>query len=285
MAREQKTAVKLIGAAIFILMEVAALSMLGHSDTIQQMWISGASHRVMARTWGASESIRYYFSLRKVNDQLAEENATLQESLRGYRDREHARMADSLASLLPSTSKYEYIPATIAKASRNKQHNYIILDKGSEDGIRPQSGIITSQGVVGIIDAVDRHYSYGLTLMNTQMNISARIGVNGAVGPLSWDGISASGAVLREIPLQFRYQPGDTVWTSGYSSIFPADIPLGIAGESRIVNGASNEIKVTLFQDFSTLRYVTVVRGDDAEEILFLERLEDGEEDPNSPEQ
>lgn len=278
MAREQKIAVKIIGAAIFILMEVAALGMLSYSDTLQQTWISGFSHRLMAKTWGASENIRYYFSLRRVNDALAEENASLQEQLRSFRDRDHARVADSLASRLPATADFEYIPATIAKMSRNKQHNYVIIHKGSEDGIRPQSGIITNNGVVGIIDAVERHYSYGITLLNTGINISARIGAEGAIGPLSWDGINEDGAVLKEIPLQYKYRMGDTVWTSGYSSIFPADIPLGVAGEAHVVNGAVNEIKVKLFQDFSALRYVTVVRGNDVEEILFLERLETEEE-------
>lgn len=278
MARAQKIAVKIIGAAIFILMEIAALGMLSHSDTLQQTWISGFSHRLMAKTWGASENIRYYFSLRRVNDSLAEENASLQKQLRSFLDRDHASVADSLASRLPATADFEYIPATIAKMSRNKQHNYIIIHKGSEDGIRPQSGIITNNGVVGIIDAVERHYSYGITLLNTGMNISARIGTEGAIGPLSWDGINEDGAVLKEIPLQYKYRMGDTVWTSGYSSIFPADIPLGVAGEAHVVNGAVNEIKVKLFQDFSALRYVTVVRGNDVEEILFLEHLETEEE-------
>ena len=112
--------------------------------------------------------------------------------------------------------------------------------------------------------------------MNTGMSVSARIGSSGAVGPMSWDGISTDKAVLKEISLQNKFAPGDTIWTSGYSSIFPADIPLGIAGSSRIVNGAVNEIEVLLFQDFASLRYVTVVQTLDDEELLFLEGLEDG---------
>ena len=115
--------------------------------------------------------------------------------------------------------------------------------------------------------------------MNTGISISARLGNEGAVGPLTWDGVSMDGAVLKEIPLQYKYAPGDTVWTSGYSSLFPPDIPLGIAGQSRVVNGAVNEIDVDLFQNYSALRYVTVVSNSGREEILYLENLENQEEE------
>ena len=115
--------------------------------------------------------------------------------------------------------------------------------------------------------------------MNTGISISARLGNEGAVGPLTWDGVTMDGAVLSEIPLQYKYAPGDTVWTSGYSSLFPPDIPLGIAGSSRVVNGAVNEIEVDLFQNFSALRYVTVVSNSGREEILYLENLENQNEE------
>ena len=111
--------------------------------------------------------------------------------------------------------------------------------------------------------------------MNSGVSISARLGNEGAIGPLVWDGISSDGAILKEIPLQYKFAPGDTVWTSGFSSIFPADIPLGVAGESRIVNGAVNEIKVKLFQSFSALRFVTIAVNNGRDEILFLESLEE----------
>lgn len=163
------------------------------------------------------------------------------------------------------------MPAEIVKISRNKQHNYIILGQGAEDGVCPQSAIITAKGVIGIVDTVSRHHAYAVSLMNKDLNISARMGREGSVGPLSWDGRSSNGAVLREIPLQCRFSPGDTVFTSGHSSIFPADIPLGIAGESKIINGATYEIDVTLFQGFNDVRHVMVATNTGRREIQELE--------------
>jgi rod shape-determining protein MreC len=69
-----------------------------------------------------------------------------------------------------------------------------------------------------------------------------------------------------------EFAQGDTVYTSGYSSIFPPDIPLGTAGEAKIVNGATYEIEVTLLEDFSALRYVTVVDNTGQNEIDSLEK-------------
>ena len=127
------------------------------------------------------------------------------------------------------------------------------------------------------MDAVDKHYSYAISFMNPEISISARLGSEGAVGPLTWDGVSTRGAVLKEIPLQYKFQKGDTVFTSGFSAIFPPDIPIGTTGDAKIVNGATNEIKVNLFQDFSTLKYVVVVENIGREEIMSLEAVAKGE--------
>ena len=281
MVDERKIWAKVIGTVIFVLMEIAALSMLRHSGSLQDIWISKASHRVMAWVWGGFDNIGHYFSLKTENQDLAEENAMLVEELR--RSQDLVRKATENGLLTDTTmvfSGFEHVPASIVKISRNKQHNYFILNKGYEDGVRPQSGVITPSGIVGIVDAVDKHYSYGLSFMNTGISISARLGNEGAVGPLTWDGISMDGAVLKEIPLQYKYSPGDTVWTSGNSMLFPPDIPLGIAGQSKVVNGAVNEIQVDLFQNFAALRYVTIVSSAGREEIMYLENLEnEGEED------
>lgn len=266
MPRRRNIVPFIVNAAVFIILEMAALHILRNNSTIQSIWIGRGSHRVMAAVWGSSESVRYYFSLRKQNELLAEENFELRSRL-AVMD-EAGR--NSAGPVIEGT--YSYLPAQVCKVSRNTQHNYMIIDKGSADGVRPRSGIITARGVAGIIDAVDTHHSYALTVMNSNISISARLGHEGAAGPLSWDGRSRDMAVLREIPIQYRYSPGDTVFTSGYSSIFPPDIPLGLAGESKLINGATLEIKVKLFQDFSSLRFVTVVHNTQFEEVEGLKQ-------------
>ena len=226
----------------------------------------------MGSVWGITQDIRHYFSLKEKNDALAMENFALRETILELESiiRTEARASEFTSDGV--ADGYRYTPATIVKISNNSQHNYLIINKGSENGITEGSGIITGKGAVGVIDAVSENFSYARSFKNHGMNISARLGRNGAVGPVSWDGYSNDGAIMREIPHHMEFTPGDTVYTSGYSSIFPPDIPIGITGEAKIVNGSTYEIKVRLFEDFGALRYVTVVENTGKDEMQRLEK-------------
>lgn len=273
MQRRRTITGTLINTAVFILLEIAALGMLRHGDSLQDLFISRAAHGFLGYFWGVSENIADYASLRTENRHLAEEILRLTETITRLEEEAAAAAArDSADYTTAWRRKYEFIPAEVIKNSVNKQHNYLIIGKGSDDGVRPQTGIITSRGVIGIVDAVSRHYSYAISFLNSDSSISARIGKDGAAGPMAWDGKGSGNALLREIPLQVKFEEGDTVYTSGFSTIFPPDIPIGRITGSRIVNGATFEIKVSLFQDFSSVRHVCLVRNRDLDEIMSLEK-------------
>ena len=223
--------------AVFIILEIASLRLVSSNGSLQRIWLARQGHFFQGKVWGGAQGIAQYFSLKKQNAALAEENHKLTVALGDRKAALAVAGADSLASLLGSQSSFRYIPASIVKISRNRQHNYLIIDKGSEDGIHLQDGIVTPAGIIGIVDAVDKHYSYAISFMNPEISIS----------------------------------------TSGFSAIFPPDIPIGTTGDAKIVNGATNEIKVNLFQDFSTLKYVVVVENIGREEILSLEAVAKGE--------
>ncbi len=259
----------LINAVIFVLLEMAALNMLKSNGTIQGMWMSRGAQKIMEFVWGGTQNLSDYFSLKEQNDALAQENHELRLRIEQM---ESILPEDGIMNISDNISgNYRFISAKISKISNNSQHNYMIIGKGSEDGVTEGSGVITGKGAVGIVDAVSRHYAYARSFKNHEMNISARLGKDGAVGPLAWDGITGDGAILKEIPHHVEFSKGDTVYTSGYSSIFPPDIPLGEVGESKIVNGATYEIKVRLFEDFGALRYVTIVENMGKEEMKELE--------------
>ena len=273
MQRRRTITGTLINTAVFILLEIAALGMLRHGDSLQDLFISRAAHGFLGYFWGVSENIADYASLRTENRHLAEEILRLTETITRLEEEAAAAAAcDSADYTTAWRGKYEFIPAEVIKNSVNKQHNYLRIGKGSDDGVRPQTGIITSRGVIGIVDAVSRHYSYAISFLNSDSSISARIGKDGAAGPMAWDGKGSGNALLREIPLPVKFEEGDTVYTSGFSTIFPPDIPIGRITGSRIVNGATFEIKVSLFQDFSSVRHVCLVRNRDLDEIMSLEK-------------
>lgn len=253
----------IISAAIFIILEVAALNMLSCTNGLQGIWVKRLVYRPLSVLWRGGESVRGYFLLKGQNERLAAENFALSEQLRKAGQSSQASTPFRRDNML-------HIPARIVRMSRNSQHNYIILDKGAADGVAPFSGVISDKGVVGIVDVVDEHYSYGLTLMNSAVQVSARLGREGLVAPLSWDGMHSDGALLTSVPLHYEACPGDTVYTSGYSSIFPSDIALGTVQSSGTNHGAMGEVRLKLFQDFSLLKYVTIVRNLDKQVIDSL---------------
>ena len=267
--KQQKLVTRLINLAVFLVLEIASLHLVAHNASLQKVWVARGAHAFMGTVWGATQQVRSYFQLAGTNRQLARENFELREALQKTRERLQELGADTLR--LRERPGFSMVPAEVLKISRNKQHNYLILNRGFEDGIQEKSGIISSGGVVGIVDAVSAHYAFAFSFQNSDVSISARLGVDGGSGLLVWDGVSSDGALLKEIPLQNQYHPGDTVYTSGHSLLFPPDIPLGIAGASKVVNGATNEIAVRLFQDFSAIRYVTVVHNNAFDEIEAFE--------------
>ena len=275
MSRTQKTWTGIFTAAVFIAMEIAAFSLLSRTSSLQDIWINRTSHRVMAMMWGSGEKVRTYFHLREQNETLALENyELLTELMRFKNENEQLRARNSLTDA-GFAQEFEYSPAVITKMGRNTQHNYIIIDKGSDDGIKPHSGIITARGAIGIISVVDKHYSYGLTFMNEKVCVSTRLLKSGIIAPLEWDGRSSNKALLRKVPMHQDVDPGDTIVTSGYSNIYPAGIPLGICGETRLMNGAEKVVDVTLFEDFSALKYVVVARNPMRDEIRELSEMEE----------
>ncbi len=267
MPREKNITKFLTTAVVFIVLEAAALALLKYNGPLQNMWVTQGAHALMGGLWGGTESVKHYFSLYKENEQLRKENEQLMMALQKYEtDAENDVLAAS-----DTIDRFQYIPAKIRKVSNNRQHNYLILNKGTEDGVHTMSGVITDKGVVGIVDAVSKHYCYARSFKNVEMDVSARIGTEGPVGILTWDGITSNGAILNGIPQHIHFSDGDTVFTSGYSDRFPPDIPLGTTGKSTIVNGAYYRIKVELFENPGSRRFATIVSNIDRDEIRQLE--------------
>lgn len=253
---------------LFLVLETGSVLMIAYNSVFQQVRIFGVLMQIHGRFLNTQTNIKYYFSLRNVNEQLADENSRLLNQLAKYQTQLDTLKADSLSyKPLGDSSDFSYIPAKIIGNSTNKKQNYIIIDKGRKDGVGKDMGVISPNGVIGVVNAVSDNYSYIISLLNINQSVSAKISRLGAFGPLIWDGRSADYALLTEIPQHIKIQVGDSVVTSGFSSIFPPDIPLGTIRKSKIINGTHHEIQVKLFQDFRTLHYVNVVVSSHKEEV------------------
>ena len=176
---------RIVNLVIFILLEIACLHLVTNSADLQRIWIARGSHAFMGTVWGASESVRHYFTLSAENKKLAQENSDLQQQLAKAQQRLRQARIDTTRT--DSHPGYTLTPAEVVKISRNKQHNYLIINRGFEDGIQEKSGIVTPYGVVGIIDAVSEHHAFALSLQNHDISITYRFAMQAPWAAASQD--------------------------------------------------------------------------------------------------
>lgn len=252
---------------LFLALWAASIMLASNNGIVQRYRIMGGIRNVQSLMWNSSRRVHYFINYRVENEKLALENLALRQELE--RHRAAAEAAEAIDSVHIG-SKYSYILARVVKNSTNRQHNFIIINRGRKDGVESGMGVVTDNGVVGVVNAVQDNYAQVISFLSTDQRISAKIAGNGTFGPLAWRGNSIKQARMSEIPEHTEVHPGDTILTSGYSAIYPPDIPLGTV--TKIFdNGVSIDINVELFQDFGALQHVYVVANNDAGQILELE--------------
>jgi rod shape-determining protein MreC len=204
-------------------------------------------------------NFKAYIGLRSENQRLAEENLNLRNELEKLRKKEI-----TVIDTVVDTTKhqlYSYFLAQVVNNSVNKQYNYLTLNKGYKDGVRPDMGVITPEGLVGIVEGVSENFSTVLSVLNIRFGQSAKIKKNGYFGFLSWNGTSDKVCVLSDIPQHVKPEIGDTIVTTNYSGIFPENIPIGKIKDFDLKGGNFYTIKIELFNDFRNLNYVTIVEN------------------------
>lgn len=217
-----------------------------------------------------SSNMSDYVNLKVVNAVLAEENAYLRSKLpSSYRS-----TRDNSAAVFDTLGRVNYIfrNAKVINNSVNKNFNYITINKGYKQGIKPEMGVISGEGVVGIVKDVSENYATVLSLLNTRFKLSAKLKEDGDFGSLAWDGETYDIAKLNEIPRHAKIKIGNQVVTSGFSVIFPEGVPVGTIENLELAEGASfYEIDVHLAVDFKKITYVEVVENVLKQEQLLLE--------------
>ena len=258
---------------VFLILEVVSMVLLFQYNSYQgSAWFSSAN-AVTGKLYEWDANVETFFSLTKVNQELTQRNA--------YLEQEVQKLSDSLVSVIKDSSiyqrdqfallrNYRLIPAKVVANSVDKPGNLMTIDKGSADGIHKDMGVISGTGVVGIVYLVAEHYAIVIPVLNTKSNISCMIQNRGYFGYLRWKGGVSDLAYLEEVPRHAHFKLGDYVVTSGYSAVFPPGVRVGrILHVFNSADGLSYRVQLRLSTDFARLRDVCVI--DDA---AMKERLE-----------
>ena len=151
---------------------------------------------------------------------------------------------------------------------------FLIINKGNRDSVQGDNGVITSKGIVGIVDRTTSKYARVMSVLNTNVNINVQLKNTDHFGPLTWDGMSPEVVQLKDIPKQAPRAIGDTIITSGRSTIFPKGIPIGAITSFQLDETENYyQIEVKLFNDMTNIGHVHVIRNLDKQEIDQLNSL------------
>lgn len=262
---------------LFLLLEVICIVLVFRNNDFQKTAYLNSASDISGKLYTKYNNVQYYFHLKSTNDSLVTENARLHNLLRTSYDSistDRGIKTDTIRTYSQDTAhklldtrirRYTYFPAKVINNTVTKPMNYITIHRGRLQGIRPNMGVISSSGVVGVVRSVSDNYSVVLSLLSKSNTVgfSARLNNGREMGTVHWDGDNATFAQLKDIPRSARIHKGDTVVTSGYSALFPENIPIGFVEAVTIGDKSSTSftIKLRLATNFYNLQYVYVIEN------------------------
>ncbi len=205
-------------------------------------------------------------SLQEVNDSLARHNAELMEHFINFKSTESV--------ISDSTLQYDLLPAKVVRSTYNLRNNHLTLGIGKKHGVERDMGVLSEDGILGIVKNVSADFSHVISILNSQTRISCTVKPYAYPGNLIWKNLDPKHMTLESIPKHVAISIGDTVVTNGYSTIFPANIEVGTVAEVKTDRGSSNyNIKVALFNNVANTKRGYVIKNNLANQQKTLENI------------
>lgn len=269
--------IKYIHWFLFILLEVASFTLLFRFNHYQESTFFTSSNVLAGQIYECKGAVTSYFYLKTSNEELLERNMLLEQQLSTLRKTLQNRGVDSLEIDSIKDKPLEglnLIKANVINNSLTKADNYITLDKGTSAGIRSEMGVVDRNGVVGIVYMTTDKYAVVISLLNTKSSISCKILGSGYFGSLKWEGGDSRYAYLNDLPRHAKFSLGDTLVTSGYSTVFPEGVMVGTIDHiDNSRDGLSYQLKIRLATDFGKLNSVRVISKSTQLEQKVLEKM------------
>lgn len=258
---------------LFILLETIAFIFIIQHHSFHKSKFINSANAVTGGIYSKVSSLNEFFHLKSENQQLIEEN-TLLRNLLNKRELNLNKDNFKLNDSAKYGQKYEYSFGKIINNNYTKRNNTLTLNKGKNQGVTADLGIVNSKGIIGVTKSISNNYATVLSILNTNSNINVRLKNSNHYGTLVWNGKDYNILQLIDIPRQAQIKIGDTIITGGKSAIFPEGIKIGAVKSFNFENNQYKNIDILLFNDMSSIGYVQIVKN--------LERVEQQNLENNS---
>jgi len=257
---------------LFIIFFLIGVYLTVKNNSYQRSVTLNSTNEVVGTAYERLNVFKRYLNLGNVNDSLAAENAKLKTTLLALTTIDSAKDVKVIDTT--TNQQYTYLAAKVVKNSITLRNNVMTINKGTSDGLETGMAVISPQrGVVGFIRDVSAHLATIQSLLHKDTKISVNIKKSNALGSLVWgdNNFDIRKALIKEVPNHIKMNVGDTVVTSGLGQ-FPAGILVGKLIKTNIAtNDNFLSAELNLFNDFSTLQYVYVIKNKLAKEQELLE--------------
>ena len=256
---------------LFVFLELICLYCIISFNTDQSAIWSNSSNIFVGSVYERYDKFTSFINLRDENNKLASQNADLMRQLAAKNG--SSGEIDSLIA-----SNFNYIPAILINNSINKLHNRITINKGSNDGVKKGMGIISSDGVIGIVVFATKKYSVVNSLLNTETKVSGLVKRTSTLGDLTWNGKNPRILAMNSVPQYVPIVEGDTIISSGFSTIFPRGQIIGFVDDIKDNTRTGYfDIEVKLRVDFASIKQVYVIKNIIYEDIQEFEKESEDE--------
>jgi rod shape-determining protein MreC len=256
---------------MFILLEGISIVLISQSSYFRHSAMIAKIDAIKGNIKQITGGWKDYFGLKSKNRELL----TLNLSLLNENIYLKNQLAYSLCQYDSSNlilNDFECIPANIVENTPNRNNNRLILNVGKKNGITIDMGVISLNGVIGIVDRVADHFCTVISLLNTSRNVSGKLMKTGIYGPIVWDKKDIRHIEMIDIPQHIAIEKGDTVVTSGHSLTFPEGILIGTVESYQLNKGVSYRVRIKLSNDFQSIYNVYVISAKRKPELDSLKR-------------
>lgn len=269
MARFSKAAINTQITVIFLLIEIVAVSFYinnsFYANTKAMNFVSEKSYLINK----AMNNIDNYIALETTNKMLAEQNSMLIKKVLSMEDMLNASKANT--DLLSDSSIYTSISATIVRNTINNVNNYITLNKGSKHGVAVDMSVLSGNSVVGSVVSVSPNFSIVLAAISKEFKTSGMFKKDQSICLVFWDGTSPKRLSFTEASKYASIHVGDTIVTTSFSLLFPANIDIGIVETIEHANRSFISGTLKPFTNFEKIKYVSIVEHSLTKESRELE--------------
>lgn len=252
--------------AIFLGLEILCAWLIVNYNRRYNTSFLNSSNTTVASIAERSNEVSEYFRLDEVNTQLMNENTLLEATLRN--------IAVNKSAFVDTINQFQVIGAKVINNTFDRDLNFLTIRAGQKDSLEVGMGVVSAFGVVGQVKSVSKNFATVYSLLHPNLLVSSKIKRTETKCTVQWDQSDYAHALLKYIPRHIKLKVGDSIVTSGYNSVFPENVSVGIVEEFNLEDHMTfYDARIKLTTDFTSLYHVFVIKDLLKQEKDSLEQL------------